>query len=674
MDAHTLELLEFDKIRKLIAGYAQSSLGRDLAHQLEPGTDPRAIQAALTRTQEMTQALQAGMVPPLGGLKDVRLLVRRAAIGSMLNAEELLEVRQVLLCTGRVYRYRMQLDPHWAALIELLQPVQDLGPVAKSIDTALDERGHILDGASPELQAVRKSLRELDEKAQHLIRRLLNDTEMRKILRFPQATFCGDHYVFPVAVQYRHRMPGVVHRTSPTGETVYIEPTSLAALSAERAVMKAEEHKEEQRVLRRLTAEVARVATPLLAALDVLAELDLLQAKARYALEYDMQFPDLSEEGKLYLRQARHPLLEYLYRHPLAYAETVRVPLENEPPTAQQSATSDQAGTLQAERPRASAPASAGRPSVVPIDVRVGWEFRMLVITGPNTGGKTVALKTTGLLCLMAHAGLPIPAHEGSLVPLLDNVLADIGDEQSIEQSLSTFSSHMTRIAQILETATARSLVLLDELGAGTDPVEGAALGRAILDELDRLGCLALITTHLGDLKTYAFANPRAENAAVEFDSVTLRPTYRLLIGQFGTSNALKIAKSLRLPRSLLARAYRYLRQRRRGKEWMHLQRLREQTERARAEAVRARLEAQREKELYERQRAALLEQEQERQRLEEARRRLQPGDRIRIPRLEQTGEVVRIDWKKNLAIVRAGVGQWELPITDIYPLDVANP
>src|SRR6266542_1504338 len=647
MDAHTLELLEFNKVRELLAGYAASSLGKDLARQAEPSTDPDRIRAEIALVSEMVEALAGGQAPPFGGLHDVRLLVRRAAIGSMLTAEQLLEVADTLNCTGNMYRYRMRLDGRLLRLIELLTPIEDLGAVAKTISGCIDGRGHVLDMASRDLAQVRQKLADLDERVQDQIRRLLRDPELRKILRYPNATVSGDHYVLPVAVNHRHKVPGVVHRTSSTGETLFVEPAAVAKLSAERAVLKGEEERELRRVLRRLTAEVARVARPLTFAIDIMARLDLITAKARYSLDYNMYAPEINTEGRLWLRQARHPLLEYLFR---PGASGGCDPPEN----------ADSGG---------SHPQLAAR-TVVPIDVRLGFTFNLLIITGPNTGGKTVCLKTTGLLCVMAHAGMHIPAGEGSNIPLLHHVLADIGDEQSLEQSLSTFSSHISRIAYILQTADAQSLVLLDELGAGTDPTEGAALGRAILDGLDKLGCRAMVTTHLGDLKTYAFGNERAENAAVEFDVETLRPTYRLHIGQFGMSNALKIARRLKLPRTLLKRAHRYLlRRQRRAPELLRLQQLREEAEKARTEALEAQLDAQKQRDEYAHKAAELEREAQEAAALREARARLKPKDRVQVPRFGKEGQVVRVDLKRGVVVVSVGLGQWEVPLDEVFPV-----
>ncbi len=639
MDTHTLELLEYDKIRALVADYAACSLGKDLARQMEPRTDLAAARDEIALVTEMTEALSAGQSPPFGGLRDVRLLIRRAAIGSMLTADQLLEVADTLTCTGNIYRYRSRLGERCQRLIALLTPVEDLGLVAKGISGCIDTRGHVLDSASPELARVRQQLADLDEKVQSEIRRLLRDPRLREILRYPNATVSGDHYVLPVAANHRQKVPGVVHRTSATGETVFIEPTGVASLSAERTFLKGEEDREIKRILRKLSQDVAKVSRPLSMAIDTMARLDFITAKARYSRDYQMTPPDLNGEGRLWLRVARHPLLESLFR------------TEPAPPEGTTAGPSE-------------------RREVVPIDVRLGMGFNLLIITGPNTGGKTVALKTTGLLALMAQSGLHIPAGEGSLVPVFSRVLADIGDEQSLEQSLSTFSSHISRIAAILREADERSLVLLDEVGAGTDPTEGAALGRAILDELDRLGCRAMVTTHLGDLKTYAFHNDRAENGAVEFDVETLRPTYRLHIGQYGMSNALKIARRLKLPKNLLHRAHKYLRRKqRKAPEMVQLQRMREAAEKAREEALAAQHLAEKQKEEYRQELEKVQRETDQVNRLREARARLQPDDEVHVPKYDKKGRVVRIDHKRNTAVVSLGIGQWEVSLEEVFPV-----
>ncbi|HEY7424717.1 MAG TPA: DNA strand exchange inhibitor protein [Gemmataceae bacterium] len=649
MDAHTLELLEFNKVRDLLAGYAACSLGKELARQLEPGTDAERIRAELALVDEMVDALGQGVAPPFGGLHDVRLIVRRAAIGAQLTVEQLLEVADTLACTGNIYRYRMRLGDRHQRLADLIAPVEDLGPVAKTIGGCIDSRGHVLDMASRELAQVRQKLGDVEERVQNQIRRLLRDPELRKVLRYPNATVSGDHYVLPVAVNHRHKLQGIVHRTSSSGETVFIEPAGIASLSAERAVLKGEEDREIRRVLRRLSGEVARVAKPLTFAIDLLARLDLITAKARFSRDYALYAPEINTEGQLWLRQARHPLLLHLFRED-----------KGEP-------GAPATGALPSV---ADAPGSPPR-EVVPVEIRLGLGFNLLIITGPNTGGKTVCLKTAGLLCLMAQSGMHIPAGEGSNVPIFHHIFADIGDEQSLEQSLSTFSSHISRIAHILREADAQSLVLLDELGAGTDPTEGAALGRAILDELDRIGCRAMVTTHLGDLKTYAFHNERAENGAVEFDVETLRPTYRLHIGQFGMSNALRIARRLKLPRDLLRRANRYLRRRqRRAPEMAQLQRLREEAEKAKEEALLAQHQAERQRAEL-RQKAEQLEREKEEAAaLRAARLRLQTNDVVRVPRFDKPGRIVRVDFKRNIALVSVGLGQWEVPLEEVFPAD----
>src|SRR5438045_2751961 len=282
MDSHTLELLEFDKVRELLAGYATSSLGRDLARQVEPSTLVDDVRHELALTSEMVTALGLGQAPPFSGLHDVRLLARRAAIGTMLTAEQLLQVGESLACTGAIYRYRGRIAEHLSGLIDLLSGIEDLGTVGKSIGGCIDGRGHVLDMASRDLAAVRQRLYDLDEKVKSEVRRLLQNPELRKILSYPNATIHGDHYVLPVAANHRHKVHGVVHRVSGTGETIFVEPASVANMSAERVTLKAEEDREVKRVLRRLSGEVGRVAKPLTYALDVIGKLDFVTAKARF--------------------------------------------------------------------------------------------------------------------------------------------------------------------------------------------------------------------------------------------------------------------------------------------------------------------------------------------------------------------------------------------------------
>ena len=657
MDAHTLELLDFEKVRGLVASYAACSLGKEAARRMAPGADPGAIRHQQALTTEMVEALSAGLAPPLGGLHDVRAQVRRAQVGAMLTPEELAEVVEVLQAIANLDRWLARIGDEFVRLGALRQTVGEFAGVANAIQACLDSRGNVLDTASRRLSGIRGEIGQVEGRIQETLRRMLRSNELKRILRYPNFTMVGHHYVLPIAKEHRGEIQGSVHRTSASNETVFVEPQAIAEQSAQLSFLRAKEQKEVRRILRWLSAQVGQVADSLLGTLATLAELDLIHARGRYSLDYRMTPPDLNEEGKLALRGARHPILEFLFR-------------EDARPTLQPAPGEDG----EPAPPRA----PAEPREVVPIDVRLGFEFQMLIVTGPNTGGKTVALKTVGLLAVMAQSGLHIPTHPGSILPIFDEVLADIGDEQSLEQSLSTFSSHVRRVAQILTKATPRSLVILDEMGAGTDPAEGAALGRAILDELDSIGCRAIVTTHIGDLKTYAFTNPRAENAAVEFDVETLRPRYRLHIGDVGQSNALQIARRLDLPEHLVARAARYLEQGQ-GKhrtEWEVVQKLRQEAEASRQAAMVAEVEAQRLRDALAQRLFDLQRQAENDSRVSEARALIQPGDRVVVARFgyDRPGRVVKLDARKNMAVVAIGQMKWDVPIAELIPQMLRHP
>ncbi len=632
MDNQTQSILELPRILDWIAGSCVSSLGKDLIRRSEPLITLPQLRSEFDLLNEMMRAVSQGLTPPLTGLRDVRLLIRRAVIGSVLSVDDLRDLAETLLVTGAIYRWRSRLDERHVQLLEYSASIQDLGTVARVIQACIDSRGHVLDLASPELARIRQQLSELDERVKTAVNRLLRDPELRKILRFPNPTVVGDHYVLAIAANHRQWFPGVVHRSSGSGETLFVEPAAVAGLSIERVVLKGEEEREINRVLRRLTAEVAKVAGPLNHSIEKLSRLDSLQAKARVGLEYQWTVPHLEPGARLWLKGARHPLLEQMFR------------LEPTPEGAE---------------PR----------EVIPIEVRLGDGQGLLVITGPNTGGKTAALKTVGLIALMAQCGLPIPCEQGSVMPLFDEIVADIGDEQSLEQSLSTFSAHMARVSLILKLATSNSLVLIDELGAGTDPTEGAALGRSILDELDTRGCLTLVTTHLGNLKHYALHNPRALNAAVAFNSKTLRPEYRLILGEAGHSHALKIAARLDLPEGLLHRARIYLRRKnKRQNELRKLQAERLATEDKHRTSLAKEVEASIHQEEIRRRKAGEDHQDSKRRQLQSARETLRPGDHVIVASFGQKGLIKRLDLARGQATVHVGLGEWSLPLSDLYP------
>ncbi len=653
MDTHTLELLEFDRVCTLVAGYAACSLGKRAALAMTPSRDPAWISEQQSLTTEMTEAINAALTPPFGGLKDIRDAVRRAKVGATLTADELAETVDVLRAVGNLRGWLERIGSQFPRLGALKLTVFEFVAVASSIEVCLDSRGVVLDTASRRLSAIRREMAQADHRIQEMLKSMLRSPELKRILRYPNFTMVGHHYVLPIARDHRGELQGAVHRTSASNETVYIEPLAIADQSAQLSYLRAKEQKEIKRILRWLSAQVGQIADDLLISLETLGQLDLIHARGRFSHDFRMSAPDFNDEGRIVLRSARHPLLEHI----------IREEAKPKPPAP----TSDQ------DSDESPPPAPIGPPrKLVPIDIHLGLTAPILVITGPNTGGKTVALKTVGLLALMAQSGLHITAQAGSQLAYLDNVLADIGDEQSLQQSLSTFSSHIRRISAILKTATHRSLVLLDEIGAGTDPVEGAALGRSILDEIDSIGCRALVTTHLGDLKTYAFSNPRAENAAVEFDIETLRPLYKIRIGDTGRSNALQIARRLGLADHLIDRAGQYLEQTQGDNvaEWEVISRLKTEAEEARSAALEAQAEAERMREALAQRVADLQTQAEQDTRVTEARARLQPGDRVVVPRFgyDRPGRIVKIDARKQSARVAIGNMQWDVAIDELIP------
>lgn len=513
MNERTLRVLEFDKVREMLAEQASSSLGQERARRLRPHTDRTRIQQWLDETSEARRVLETAGSWPLGGLHDLRPTLRQAAIGGTLEAAELRRVGDLVRCARRVADFLSQQE-NVPLLQSLLQPLDPCPGLLEEIERCLDEDGQVRDTASPELQRLRRRIRTLNDAIYEKAQQVLAAPEYARMIQDFLLTSRNGRVCIPVKSEFQSRFPGLVHDVSASGATVFMEPAPLVLLGNQLRQTEGEEQAEVERILHSLTEQVGAHAEALNANLTRLSILDFVVAKARLSLALEAVSPRLNSNGFLDLRQARHPLL-------------IR-----------------QAGE---------------GTEVVPIDLRLGREFNTLVITGPNTGGKTVALKTAGLLTLMAQSGLHVPAAPGTEIAVFEQVFADIGDEQSLEQSLSTFSSHLGEIVRIVRSVRRNALVLLDEIGAGTDPAEGSALARALLQHLHQRGVRTIATTHYSELKTFASTEPGIENARVEFDVETLRPTYRLQIGMPGSSHAFTIAERLGLPRSILATARSFL-------------------------------------------------------------------------------------------------------------------
>ncbi|MGM7720909.1 endonuclease MutS2 [Metabacillus sp. Hm71] len=500
MQEKVLHVLEFEKVKDQLVNHASSSLGKEKAKALTPSSHFEEVLIAQEQTDEASKVLRLKGNVPLGGLVDVRAAVKRAKIGGMLSASELIEVAGTLYAGRNMKRFidkmveeEIELH-HLPVLAEKIILMQDL---EKNISQCIDDNGYVLDSASDTLKGIRQQLRTTEARVREKLESMIRSSSATKMLSDAIITIRNDRYVIPVKQEYRSSYGGIVHDQSSSGATLFIEPQVVVDLNNTLQQAKVKEKVEIERILRLLSEKVAENSQDILQNVYCLAEMDFMFTKARFAKQIKGTKPNVNNKGVIRLFQARHPLL----------------PIDE----------------------------------VVPNDIELGTDFTTIVITGPNTGGKTVALKTLGLCTLMAQAGLQIPALDGSEVAVFAHVFADIGDEQSIEQSLSTFSSHMVNIVDILEQVDENSLVLFDELGAGTDPQEGAALAISILDEVYNRGARVVATTHYPELKAYGYNRSGVINASVEFDITTLSPTYKLLIGVPGRSNAFEISKRLGL-------------------------------------------------------------------------------------------------------------------------------
>jgi DNA mismatch repair protein MutS2 len=562
MHAKHLSTLEFPKVLERLATYASFSAGEEKAHTLTPETDWREIRWQLETTSEARALLDAKPDTSLGGAHDVRPFVAAAQRGATILPAELLDVRDTLVAARVLHRILTKLDEQFPHLADIAGRIILCPDIITEIGRCLDDRGIVRDNASPELARIRREVRIAHDRIQDKLQRIIGSSRNIPFLQEPIITQREDRYVIPLKADFKGRIRGVVHDVSASGATIFIEPLSVVELNNTWRELQVQEKQEVERILATLSGLIADHAIEINLTVEALADLDLAFAKAKYADAIDATGPELvSNQPTDQSAKQAHPL------HPSC---TIRL--------------------IEARHPLLD-PAT-----VVPIDVILDNETHVLVITGPNTGGKTVSLKTVGLLTLMAQAGLHLPVKAGSALSPFEAVYADIGDEQSIEQSLSTFSAHLTNMLSFLDQANSRSMVLLDELGAGTDPAEGSALARALLNHFRLRGATTFVATHYPELKMYAQLTPGVRNACVEFDPETLSPTYKLSIGLPGRSNAFAIAQRLGLPSDIVEEARQMISPDDLRTEDMleDIHRLRIQTAQARDEANAARTEVNR--------------------------------------------------------------------------------
>lgn len=510
MNEKVLKTLEYDKIISQLASFAGSPLAKQTCAELTPSSDLCEIQARQRETSDaLSRLLRRGSIS-FSGVTDVRGILKRLEIGSILSIGELLRICKLLEVCARVKAYSRgdTEEDSRDSLDELFEALQPLTPVSLEIRRCIISEDELSDDASGTLFKIRRSMRQTNDKVHAQLTSMVNGSA-RTYLQDAVITMRNGRYCIPVKAEHRGQVPGMIHDQSSTGSTLFVEPMAVVKLNNELRELELKEEQEIEVILSTLSSLVASETETISDDLELLTRLDVIFAKAQLSRSYNGSEPKFNMNGWIRIKKGRHPLLD--------------------------------------------------KKKVVPIDIHLGRDFQLLIITGPNTGGKTVSLKTVGLFTLMGQAGLHIPAFDGSELSIFEEVFADIGDEQSIEQSLSTFSSHMTNIVSILGKATDRSLVLFDELGAGTDPTEGAALAIAILSNLHRRGARIMATTHYSELKVFALSTPGVENGCCEFSVETLRPTYRLLIGVPGKSNAFAISSKLGLSDEIIEEAKTHL-------------------------------------------------------------------------------------------------------------------
>lgn len=506
MNEKALKTLEYYKIIDILEAFATSSIGKNKCRQLRPLDNLTEIETMQQETADaLSRIYQKGSLS-FSGVKDVRGSLKRLEVGSTLGIGELLAIRSLLENASRAKAYsrRETENEHTDSLDNMFELIEPLSPLATEIGRCILSEDEISDDASTGLRQVRRSMKLTNDKIHTQLSSFVSGNS-RTYLQDAVVTMRNGRYCIPVKAEYKSQVPGMIHDQSSTGSTIFVEPMTIVRLNNEMRELEIQEQKEIEMILSNLSQLAAENLDAIFDDVKLLSELDFIFARAQLAKSQNATEPRFNRDRIIDIKKARHPLID--------------------------------------------------KHKVVPIDIRIGETFDLLIVTGPNTGGKTVSLKTVGLLTLMGQSGLHIPAFDNSRLSVFREVYADIGDEQSIEQSLSTFSSHMTNVVRFMETADSDSLVLFDELGAGTDPTEGAALAIAILSTLHDRGIRAMATTHYSELKVYALSTPGVENASCEFDVETLRPTYRLLIGVPGKSNAFAISQKLGLPLSIIERA-----------------------------------------------------------------------------------------------------------------------